>query len=373
MQLRWDSCLRLANSECEDFFADYLDRAERNCLLIGGAGFDPRAAHVAEYFGQFRRAKVRGLFIREERKLAQPQLGKLADKNQQLIGEHLKGNAVFPKLNMFESDIPVGGRKMLQMLSQERFEEVTDIILDISALSCSVFFPVTRYLLAVCTRAAQGQRSLHLHLLTMEEPQVDHQIQGIPGDSVSPIHGFRAEESMDAGAQKPLLWIPVLAPGTGEVLRRVHTYLSRDTTQTPIDVGPIIPFPSHDPRMPDRLICEFRDLLAKWGTDFRSLLYAAESDPLDAYRTICQICSNRHKTFHDLGGSSVVLTPVGNKLLAVGAMLAAIEKNLKVVIIESVGYNEQAARLANNKGPVDLNHLWLFGPKDEQEARGGTL
>jgi hypothetical protein len=372
MQLRWDTCLTLTDTDRDEFFAEYLDQAGRSCLLIGGAGFDPRAAHVAKYFGSFQRAKMRGIFIREERKLPQPQLGKLADENRGSIGGHLKGNAVFAKLNMFESDVPVGGRKMLEILSKERFEEITDIILDISALSCSVFFPVTRYLLEVCAKAAKAKRSLHLHLLTMEEPQVDRQIRGIPGESVSHLHGFRGDQSMDAGAQKPLLWIPVLAPGTGEILRRVYTYLSRDTNQTPIDVCPIIPFPCHDPRMPDLLICEFRDLLVKWGADFRSLLYAAESDPLDAYRAICEICSARHTTFKALGGSSVVLTPVGNKLLAVGAMLAAIEKDLKVVMVESVGYNEGSG-LTDNGSPLRLNHLWLFGPREEQLCHPGIV
>ena len=135
----------------------------------------------------------------------------------------------------------------------------------------------------------------------------------------------------------------------------------------PIDVCPIVPFPGHNPRSPDNLIFEFREALEKWRTDWRNLLYAAESDALDAYRTICSIHSSRSRIFAGLGGSTIVLSPVGNKMLAVGAMLAAMENNLPVALVESLGYDEEVLTTSrHSQNAHEFKHLWLSGEAYEE-------
>ena len=129
-----------------------------------------------------------------------------------------------------------------------------------------------------------------------------------------------------------------LSPGHRDPLSKIYQFIQR--TETPIDVCPIVPFPGSDPRLPDRLVEEYREHLITWRADHRDFLYAAESDPLDSYRAISWLCAMRDDIFRALGGSQVVLSPLGNKILSVGALLAAIERKLPVVMVESVGYDE---------------------------------
>jgi hypothetical protein len=114
--------------------------------------------------------------------------------------------------------------------------------------------------------------------------------------------------------------------------------------------------------MADKLAEEYREMFGQWKTDTRNLLYAAESDPLDAYRTICSVCAARERTFRNLSGSTVVLSPVGNKLLAVGVMLAAVERDLPVALVESVGYDEDMGAITSSAPhDVAIQHIWLAG------------
>jgi hypothetical protein len=110
------------------------------------------------------------------------------------------------------------------------------------------------------------------------------------------------------------------------------------------------------------LIEEYRDLLNDWEVDPRHILFAAESDPLDSYRSICDITEARRQTYKDLGGSSTVVSPLGSKMLSVGLMLAAIELNLKVPYVESLGFEEADVPTApNDSSNFPLTHVWLHG------------
>jgi hypothetical protein len=360
MSLRWDPCVMQYGNAFEHFLFDFLDQPTRKCLVIGGSGFDPRATLVPGHLSKLKQAKIRGLFFREERPSPQPKLRQQADAHQRLILGFLP-NSVFPELQIFADGKTVtGGRRAVEAVRAENLGGVTDIIVDISALSSGVLFPIVRYCLQICDQTSKTKAVVNLHLFTVEEPKFDYRIRAIPGDTVSWAHGYRSEESLEAAHDKAVLWLPTLAPGCGTVLNRIHSSLSRSSM--PMDVCPIVPFPSHDPRMPDKLVEEYREVLTQWKTDTQSLLYAAESDPLDSYRTICSICTSRDRTFKDITGSIVILSPVGNKLLAVGAMLAAIERDLPVALVESVGYDDDIGEITKEScDSLQINHIWLAG------------
>ena len=230
---------------------------------------------------------------------------------------------------------------------------VTDVLLDISALSTGVFFPAASFLYTAAER--QG---FNLHLFVTEEPAVDHGIIGNSCDMPGPLHGFRGNLGLEGSRGAAKLWLPQLVPGRTKTLDRLYRHFEPD------DVCPILPFPAADPRLPDLLVEEYRELLTAWGVDFRNCFYAAENDPLDLYRTILRIERTRQRVFADAGGSLVAISPTGSKILSVGALLAALEKNLPVLLIESVGYGikpEAFERSADQLRAENLVHIWIAG------------
>jgi hypothetical protein len=212
------------------------------------------------------------------------------------------------------------------------------------------------FLVALCD--SNKDAHLNLHLLTVEQPQFDYNIRGMAADTAAMLHGFKGMRSLDGNESEALLWIPTLSLGNRGSLAKIYQFIQR--ADTPIDVCPMIPFPGVDPRLPDLLVEEYREDLNTWRSDHYNFLYAAEGDPLDSYRAISFLYATRDEIFRDLGGSQVVLSPLGNKMLSVGAMLAAIEKGLPVAMVESIGYEENPTIGPECKESA-LKHVWLCG------------
>ena len=56
----------------------------------------------------------------------------------------------------------------------------------------------------------------------------------------------------------------------------------------------------------------------------------------------------------------LVLSPLGSKVMALGALMAALERNLPVAHIEPIGY-ELEASVPEKIDQPELIHVWLEG------------
>ena len=350
---RWDRCIVQRGTEVNAFLRSYLTTAGRRLFLIAGGGFDPRSTVLGETLVREGEVDISTLLIREERPNAAPALRERADANCARFRE-LFPDTTEESIRVFADDNAViGGREIARVLSGLNLAGVTDVLLDISALSTGVFFPAARFLY----EAAEA-RGFNLHLFVTEEPTVDHGIIGNSCDMPGPLHGFRGRLGLESSHGAAKLWLPQLVPGRTKTLDHIFRHFAPD------DVCPILPFPSVDPRLPDLLVNEYREQLSTWGVDFRNCFYAAENDPLDLYRTILRIESTRQRVFAEAGGSLVAISPTGSKILSVGALLAALEKDLPVMLIESVGYEvnlEAFERSEDQLRAQNLVHLWIAG------------
>jgi hypothetical protein len=128
----------------------------------------------------------------------------------------------------------------------------------------------------------------------------------------------------------------------------------------PDDTCPILPFPSRDPRIGDRLLESYRQKLVAWEVDPRDVIYAAEGDPLDLYRTLVRLWAEREQVFHETGGSELLVSPLGSKVVGIGALMAALDKKLSIRYVESVSYEVDFAAI-DTETEIELVHVWLHG------------
>jgi hypothetical protein len=348
---RWHHCVKLDGSDLDAFFANYLDRPVRYLLLIAGGGFDPRSTSIAKRISAMGGPHKRGVIIREERPGAPSELREWANVHTDELTKLIPDSSVAEVPIFAEGNAVVGGREIAKLLGRQDFDGVTDIVLDISALSTGVFFPAVRMLLD----EAQRNPKLNVHVMVDEQPATDYAIVGVASDRATPIHGFKGRIGLDETGGHARLWLPQLVRHRRQALERIHTAISPD------DVCPILPFPCSNPRLPDELVEEYRETLEAWKVDVRNFVYAAENDPLDLYATILRLVDTRERVFAAVGGSLVTLSPAGGKLLSVGSLLAALERDLPVVFVESVGYEITKTASPSVLGPPKLVHLWLEG------------
>ncbi|MEX1183990.1 MAG: hypothetical protein WEF86_12225 [Gemmatimonadota bacterium] len=345
----------------EPFVAEYFGEPHRRVLLIGGAGFDPRSLTVAKLLLPVLGNRLDALFIRERRPSPSPSLRERAEAHLAELQRLIPSTRVVD-VKVFESDgAVVLGRRLVEEVRYVDMSRYTDVIVDFSALSVGSSFPVTRLLLTRIeaedeTGDTISQR-LNLHAMVTARPTTDDRIVPAPSSIVGPVHGFPGRFGLDETARAAKLWLPQLRFGQRGILERLYDYLRPD------DVVPVLPFPSDDPRIGDRLIEHYAaEFDSRWSVDARSIVYADERSPLDFYRTVLRIDDGRHPVFAESGGSLLILSPVGSKVLALGGMMAAVERDLPVVYVEALSYtadlqaDEEASYL-----PADVVHVWLLG------------
>jgi hypothetical protein len=366
---RWQHCIAHYDRQVTDFVQQYFSDKGRTCLLVAGAGFDPRSATIAQLLAKAAgesNGKLRALFVRERRLKHDPELVSRGDTHAQELCKLVPGTDVIDIEVLSRDDSAVvGGHRAVQAMRDAglgRLDAVTDVVLDMSALSIGISFPVARFLLEACENASP---MVSFHVMVASAPELDAAISSIPNDAVDAIRGFSGTIDLAESAEEPKIWLPHLASRRNSALQ-----LIRDKLPGPVDVCPVLPLSQRDPRAADRLISEFEsELYQDWEVDPRNLIYAIEDDPLDLYRTISSIYRRYVGVFSKITPAHVVLSPSGNKVLAIGALMAALENSLPVRYVEAVRYEVDWTKIAD-VDPLASHfvHVWLHGPPYEHPA-----
>jgi hypothetical protein len=357
MRQHWENCVTHFDDGVDQFIEDYFAQSSRNCLLVAGAGFDPRAQRIARKLAATMEKRVHGLFIREDRGDPAIALQKLADNNE----AELRGviaDAVVAHVQIFSADdrAPIGGHGVRSALDHYSWPDgITDIVLDMSALSTGVGFPLARLLLEY----AETIPAVSLHLMVVSNPELDDRIVGEPSAQVQFVRGYSGPSGTYDALPVARIWLPQLGRGRVETLRRI-----RSTLDSVYKVCPVVPFPARNPRRADELLAEYQSqLLNEWQVDARDLIYVSERNPLDCYRTISTFKKRYDKTVEDVFFPQLILSPFGSKVIAVGAMMAAIEHNLSIQYVETLRYEFDPIGLKQASPPPDMAvHVWLHGP-----------
>ncbi|MCC7419302.1 MAG: hypothetical protein IT428_03365 [Planctomycetaceae bacterium] len=323
-----------------------------------GAGFDPRSTRIVDLIPPQCRANTQAILLREERPNPERALLELAIQNRDALMTAFSGAQEHFIQVFAEDNAVIGGRSAARIIRSLPLKGITDIFVDISALSIGIAFPIIKHFMEVLSRTPESVTNLHV--LSCDSPPIDRTIRSRPSDRVAPILGFHGEWGLHTKSHAAILWMPQLSHGKGGVLRRIFQFLINDQPDTV--VCPILPFPSSRPRLPDELLEEFADeLQAEWSVDVRDLVYADEKSPLDLYRTILRIDDARKRVFASVGGSQIVLSPIGSKALSLGALMAALERNFTILHVESIGYTVEEQHGPPPPGSEELVHIWLHG------------
>lgn len=346
---RWDPCVsHRGESEFAGFVDDYLSQDDRNILLVLGVGFDARSCVLVDRLSGVS-VRMHALMVKEVRPRYSLDQSNRAKRNSAALCAACPSRDE-ARIEIFGSDgAAIGGRKVASFLATRSFEGITDIIVDISALSIGISFPIIRYLLQCLD---DRQRPQNLHIFLAHSPEADAEVHPVPCDTPSYVHGFRSGSTLSDNEDIVKLWMPKLAFGRRTALEKIHDFL------VPHETCPILPFPASDPRRGDMLATEYvREIEDAWSVDARNIVYADEGDPADLYRTILKLDDLRRPVFEEIGGSMLVLSPLGNKAMALGALMAALERDLPVAYVESIEYKLRPVEI----GTPDLIHVWLGG------------
>lgn len=356
---RWYHCVSHRGREEVDQFFEYFKSCKPGTVgLVAAGGFDPRSCVIARLLSKAHQNAV-AVIIREERPSPASALLDRAEHHVKELTTHFPQHSIIKVEILDQNNAVVGGRKMitaLQSLHTQGKLGWKDVVIDTSALSIGISFPLIRYFLELARR---GEGPTNVHVCMAGDAMLDEKIEPLASDRMSYVHSFDGGLSLHAASRAAKLWLPQLAKGPRRkaILDTVFRSLAPD------DVLPILPFPSKNPRYADDLIADFtEELESTWEVGEGDVVYADASDPLDMYRTLMRMHDYNGKVYAQTGGFAMILSPIGSKALALGTMMAAYERDLAVAYVESIGFD--GSNLPPASGSTDaseLVHLWLAG------------
>jgi hypothetical protein len=337
--------------EASNFITQYF-ASSKSILYIGAIGFDPRTLQIFDELRSAAADKIFPIFIQEVRSLGSADLKLAATSNLDRVYDVVGTNATVRPIPIFADDrAVVGGRRIVDFARTLLLGNYSDVVIDISAMSRGIFFPLIR-----CLREMTNDNDVSLHVFVIDHPELDYSYLPQYEDRASYMHGFDGDVQRVGRGDSIRLWLPQL------VTKRPHVYDSLFSLIKPSDVCPVLPFPGIDAKRVDNLVYEYRQqMLDTWNTELQNIVLAAESDPLDLYHTVLRVDHLRRKLFRGKHSTFTVLSPMGAKVSTIGGMLAAMDLDLPVAYVETAGYNSLPSQ-----GPVSskgkLVHVWVDGP-----------
>jgi hypothetical protein len=118
----------------------------------------------------------------------------------------------------------------------------------------------------------------------------------------------------------------------------------------------------------DDLLIEYQTIFVdEWRLNPLNIIYAAENDPLDIYRSLLNLYDQQMEALKPLGGISMVFSCLSSKLASIGAFMAAYEKNVAVAHaigrhdLKENGIEEYWSESHKSRFKSNLHSIWLTG------------
>ena len=352
--MRWGSYYLGRGDQFTNLWRDLSQDPARRILLILGLGFDPRC--LAGLKGMIRAgacpARCKAVAYGSGRPNSDADLHARAAYNKQHL-ETLLNSATLDRIEirtLSDDERYVGGRRIVEAFkSPELYSGFTDVVVDISALPPSLYFPLVGTLLQLSDRAFDN-----LHVIVSDNPTLDASIVAEGGDRADMVVGFESGTDRVATVNPLHIWAPVLGEQAYSQLRSIANH--RDWTL----IHPILPFPSRNPRRSDELVASYHSMLFdEWQTEPEDFIYADEQNPFDVYQALINLAVSVRASLNSIGTPQILVSSHSSKLLSLGVLLAAVEEQLGVVHVQPSSYFIEPGVTQESEG--ELYEIWLTG------------
>ena len=346
----WDHYVFRRGSGVNALWDDLFHKRSVKILYIAGRGFDVRAQAVMQEFVASQKGPGQ---VVERAKLVLVGFSgyELDESIRQLTEENTaRLEALFSPLgaamtvtisSSTESGDDVSASTALRTGIEAVLAEVTDqtdIILDVSSLPRVAYLALLTSLLHKLVPNKQATepnapnplhaKGVNLQVLVAEDAKLDGQIRAEdPSNDLVLIPGFSGALQAESVQDWPLVWFPILGENRSGQLEKV---IASAPIPDSAEICPVLPHPSKDPRRADNLLVEYRaPLFDARKTPTSNIIYAHESHPFEAYRQLLGAMQRYKNSMQIMGGCRLVVTPLGSKLITLGAGLACFEMRPK--------------------------------------------
>lgn len=345
----WGHYVFRKDNEVHELWEQIHSKRELNILYISGHGFDLRAQKVlAEYVTALQSNKYN---IKKAKLLLIDFTGYDLDKGLiEITNENTAAlTEIFSSIGRVET-VAFGSRPAIASYEEEDLGatialrsgvqqvlgllgEQTDIVLDVSSLPRVVYLALLTSILAKLVPNKDAEldsphplvaNGVNFQVLVAEDAELDGRIKAEdPSSDLVQIPGFYGGFHPEFIKDWPVVWFPVLGENRVNQLEKV---LSSPEISPDAEICPVVPHPSKNPRRADDLLIEYqKPLFNSRKTSTSNIVYVHEANPFEAYRQLLGAMKRFQHSMNLLGNCRLLVTPLGSKLVTIGAGLACFE------------------------------------------------
>ena len=225
--LRWGNHYLCPPAEFDEFWQTYTEAGTRSCLLIAGRGFDPRtleAPRALVHSGlEIVAASLIHLIDRYNPSHPASQ-SEAAQRNENAFRALIGSSSVSVEsvVTRTSDGLVTGGQQAYNSYADFNPESYTDVIVDITALPTSIYFPLIGTLLRIHD---ETQAAWNLHCVVCENAQMDHAIRPEGGDRAELMYGFTGGLGQASQEDQLIVWAPVLGENQADSLRKIASVI----------------------------------------------------------------------------------------------------------------------------------------------------
>ena len=248
---RWFDYFLERGQALKQFFKDHLNTAQRSVLFVLARSFDPRTTLGLQMLmtaGGEGKRDVRLLVYQEDEYAGNQDLAHCAAQNAEDIRALIDDRG---QLSEHTVEFYADGQRVASYRAADAFsslseiEPYTDIIVDVSGMPRSIFFPLVARILHFIDiqRYRTGRDIPNLFLFVAEDPRLDAAIiqEGIE-EFADFVAMFRGTFDQEAHANLPKVWIPILGEHRLLQLDRIYDLVKPD------EICPVLPSPAKSPQ-----------------------------------------------------------------------------------------------------------------------------
>ncbi len=332
----WNRYVFRRGDDVHELWDEFFARRPLRLLYITGSGFDPRAEAVLESL--LSSLKTSGHVVSHAKMLLLELDGYKLDQHLQELTKSFSYSLeqLFREVGTttrvpfgLKSDVGTPASTTLRANTKAVLEEIadyTDVVLDVSSLPRTMYLSLLTAILQKLMGPGKSLQAggVNFQVLAGEDATLDGAIVPTePSNDLVIIPGFSAALHAESVQDWPMVWFPILGEHRESQLRKI---LQSAIIPNDAEICPILPHPSTDPRRADRLLLEYREaLFDSTRTPMSNILYVHESNPFEAYRQLLTTMKRYRNSMAILGGCRLVVTPLGSKLVTLGAGMACFE------------------------------------------------
>lgn len=354
----WDSYVFVkGQDELTKLCDTYFKEKDSNLLFVMGCGFDPRMNNVFFQLlekGVFRHIACLVIDFPNGKETPQDQLYR---KNVSAFETKCfqYGVKVLTIKDEHDNDSERRIIEIIRQLKQNNYDEFSEIVVDVSAMPRAIYFNICKYFFHICAKNKKN-----LFFSTSENIKIDASIVNIAGDEIYPIYGFGMNYTLEANWDKRTVLIPLLGEHHIDELEKIFINFK------PVDVCPILPFPSINPRRAEEILVIHMDFFRRRGyAEPQNYTYADERNPFELYLIIRELINNYQITLKPITDCVCYgIAALTSKLMSLGALLVGLERPQEVSFYTSSPVDYQ---VKNYSELEDLNKssetflMWITG------------